>query len=213
MARRRRARRLRDGHRCGPADAPLPRAPGRRRGRAVRADARPRGARPRAGRRRRAVPARDATSGRRAPSTRAGTSSSSRSSSTAACRAGAGRSADIVLEREVAMTHGAPRGRRRAPAVRADRPVTPRAHAALHVAQRARRAAAPRGDPDGRGRRRTASSSRAPTASPAPGGSRAAPGTAACARARRPRAGSTTSRTCGRREPSRSSSASGRRTR
>ena len=87
----------------------------------VRADARPRRARPGAGRRRRAASARHRRVGRRAPSTRAATSCSSRSSSTAACRAGAGRSGTIVLEREVAMAHGTVRRRRRAPPASAPR--------------------------------------------------------------------------------------------
>ena len=140
VARRRRARRLRDGHGRRAPHAPLPRAARRRGRRAGRPDARPRRARPGARRRRRALPALDRRVGRRAPSTRAGTSCSSSFELDRGVPRWRWQVGDIVLERELAMTHG-----RAAVGVvhrlRPRRPAgAPRADAALHLAQRPRRA-------------------------------------------------------------------------
>ena len=86
------------------------------------------------------VRARDPRVGRTARSTRAATSCSSRSTSTTACRAGAGRSATSCSSASSRMAHGRPAvgvvhrllARRPAGAARAD--------AALHLARRPRRA-------------------------------------------------------------------------
>ena len=155
VARRRRARRVCDGNRRGPADAPLPRAarPGRRR--AVGPDARARGARARPRRRRRSLPACDRRMG-----VRRGRSVRPRAPRLVHARPG--RAAVALAGRErrprARDRDGTRplRGRDRPPS-RVRRPAgRARAHAALHVAERPRRALRERrpGGRDDRGRLR-----------------------------------------------------------
>ena len=168
VARRRRPRRLRDGHGRRPAHPPLPRAARGRRRTGRRAGCSVSRARPGPRRRRRAVPARhDEWAG--------GVVDPRGHELLAAFELDDGvprwrwQVGDVVLERELAMVHGRPRGRRRAPPRPRDRPVAARADAALHVARRPRRALRGRRTPRS-SRRRTASCSRAPTGSPGPAG-------------------------------------------
>ena len=122
VARHRRARRLRDGHRGRAPHPPLPRAPRPGERRAVRPDARARRARPGARRGRRAVPAGHGRVGvrRRRPAR-------ARAPRLVRPRRGVPRwrwqLGEIVLERELAMTHGRSAVGVVHRLVRADRPV------------------------------------------------------------------------------------------
>ena len=172
MAGRRRCRRLRDGHGRRAAHAPLPRTARRGGRRAREPEPRPRRARPGARLRRRTLPPRHGRVGR---TEWAGTVDPRGHELLVSFDLEDGvprwrwQIGGILVERELAMAHGSPDGRRRPPAARGRPAGAARADAALHLAQRARRAARERRA--GRSSRpTTASSSSGPTASRAPAG-------------------------------------------